>query len=94
MIKAQPTGQLPVAQGRWSYWVKTARPFTLTAAVSPVLVGTAVAVNSGHFNLPLFIATLLSCLFLQIGANYFKGQLVLCCRKIQSRRYPLRSIVA
>ncbi len=27
MIKAQITSQPPAAQGRWTYWVKTARPF-------------------------------------------------------------------
>lgn len=55
----------------WKVWVKTARPFSLTAAVSPVLVGTAVAAYEGTFRLFAFLATLFSCLFLQIGANYF-----------------------
>src|SRR3989442_4640513 len=55
----------------WKTWVKTARPFSLTAAVSPVLVGTAVATYEGTFHPVAFLATLLSCLFLQIGANYF-----------------------
>src|SRR6266853_2428125 len=55
----------------WRVWVKTARPFSLTAAVSPVLVGTAVAAYEGTFHLVAFLVTLLSCLFLQIAANYF-----------------------
>ncbi len=55
----------------WKVWVKTARPFSLTASVSPVLVGTAVAVYEDAFHLVAFLATLLSCLFLQIAANYF-----------------------
>lgn len=55
----------------WATWVKTARPFTLTAAVSPVLVGTAVAARAGVFHPLPFVATLLACLFLQIGANFF-----------------------
>jgi 1,4-dihydroxy-2-naphthoate polyprenyltransferase len=71
MIKADSTSPVPAQNSRWIYWIKTARPFTLTATVSPVLVGTAVAANSGHFNLLIFGATMLSCLFLQIGANYF-----------------------
>ena len=71
MINAQTTSQPPAAQGRWTYWVKTARPFTLTATASPVLVGTALAAYAGLFNPAIFIATLLSCLFLQVGANYF-----------------------
>jgi 1,4-dihydroxy-2-naphthoate octaprenyltransferase len=71
MIKADSTSPVPAQTSRWTYWIKTARPFTLTATVSPVLVGTAVAANSGHLNLLIFGATMLSCLFLQIGANYF-----------------------
>jgi 1,4-dihydroxy-2-naphthoate octaprenyltransferase len=55
----------------WKVWIKTARPFSLTAAVSPVLVGTAVAAYEGTFHLVAFLVTLLSCLFLQIAANYF-----------------------
>src|SRR6516164_955676 len=55
----------------WKVWVKTARPFSLTATVSPVLVGATVAGYEGTFHLVAFLATLLSCLFLQIAANYF-----------------------
>jgi 1,4-dihydroxy-2-naphthoate octaprenyltransferase len=55
----------------WKVWVKTARPFSLTASVSPVLVGTAVAGYEGTFHMVAFLVTLLSCLFLQIAANYF-----------------------
>jgi 1,4-dihydroxy-2-naphthoate polyprenyltransferase len=57
--------------GSWSIWLKTARPFSLTATVSPILVGTAVAAYDGTFHLVNFLVTLFSCLFLQIGANYF-----------------------
>src|SRR5258708_18271656 len=55
----------------WNTWVKTARPFSLTATVSPVLVGTAVAAYDGTFHLVNFLAALFSSLFLQVGANYF-----------------------
>src|SRR5437588_8533559 len=55
----------------WKVWVKTARPFSLTATVSPVLVGTAVAAYDGTFHLVNFLAALFSSLFLQVGANYF-----------------------
>ncbi|GHO83027.1 1,4-dihydroxy-2-naphthoate octaprenyltransferase [Dictyobacter formicarum] len=58
----------PVA---WKTWVKTSRPFTLTATLSPVLVGTALAGYEGTFHLWTFLATFFSCLFLQIGTNYF-----------------------
>jgi 1,4-dihydroxy-2-naphthoate octaprenyltransferase len=55
----------------WNTWVRTARPFSLTATVSPVLVGTAVAAYDGTFHLVNFLAALFSSLFLQVGANYF-----------------------
>ena len=51
--------------------MKTGRPFSLTATVSPILVGTAIAGYEGHFNAGIFFVTLISALFLQIGANYF-----------------------
>src|SRR6266516_3076679 len=55
----------------WKIWVRTGRPVTLTATVSPILVGTAVAAYEGTFHLGIFLITLFSSLFLQIGANYF-----------------------
>lgn len=55
----------------WRTWVKTARPFSLTATISPILVGTAVALYDGAFRPLNFAAALLASLFLQIGANYF-----------------------
>ena len=55
----------------WKIWVKTARPFSLTASVSPILVGTAVAAYDGTFHIVNFLVTLCSSLLLQIGTNYF-----------------------
>lgn len=54
----------------WQVWLKTSRPFSLTATVSPILVGTALAAYHRIFHIAAFIITLLSCLFLQIGTNY------------------------
>jgi 1,4-dihydroxy-2-naphthoate octaprenyltransferase len=55
----------------WRVWVKTGRPFTLTATLSPLLVGTAVAAYEGVFHPVNFLLALLAGLFLQIGTNYF-----------------------
>src|SRR4051812_19665189 len=44
------------------------RPATLTAAVTPVLVGTAAAGRS-HFKAAPFVAALLAALLIQIGTN-------------------------
>lgn len=58
-------------QPAWKIWVKTSRPFSLTATISPILVGTAIAGYEGTFHIATFLITLFSCLFLQIGTNYF-----------------------
>ena len=55
----------------WKVWLKTSRPFSLTATVSPVIVGTSIAAYAGVFHIVPFLATFFSCLFLQIGTNYF-----------------------
>ena len=55
----------------WKIWIKTSRPMTLSATVSPLLVGTAIASYQGTFHLVTFLATFFSCLCLQIGTNYF-----------------------
>jgi 1,4-dihydroxy-2-naphthoate octaprenyltransferase len=50
-------------------WLMAARLRTLPAAVAPVLVGTAVAVQRGVFRPGAFAAALLGALFIQIGTN-------------------------
>jgi 1,4-dihydroxy-2-naphthoate octaprenyltransferase len=51
-------------------WLMAARPRTLPAAVAPVLVGTAAAVEaSDQFRLGAFVAALVGSVFIQIGTN-------------------------
>ena len=50
-------------------WLLAARPKTLPAAISPVLVGCAVAWAEGGFDLVAAIAAFAVALLLQIGAN-------------------------
>jgi 1,4-dihydroxy-2-naphthoate octaprenyltransferase len=71
MRDAQTVMQQKTNSINWQAVLKTSRPFTLAAAVSPVLVGTAVAAYQGTFSFWIFLTTFLSCLFLQIGTNYF-----------------------
>ena len=52
-----------------SVWVLAARPRTLTAAVTPVVVGTAVAASQGSFRPLPALAALFSAISLQIGTN-------------------------
>jgi 1,4-dihydroxy-2-naphthoate polyprenyltransferase len=51
-------------------WLLAARPRTLTAAVAPVLAGTAVAAASGGFQPLPALAALLTAMCLQIGTNF------------------------
>jgi len=51
-------------------WLLAARPKTLPASISPVLVGTALALRAGTFSLSVFAATLAAAVLLQIGANF------------------------
>lgn len=54
----------------WSVWVGAARPSTLSAAVVPVLVGSAVPAAHGSFVPGVFVAALVASMFIQIGTNY------------------------
>ncbi len=50
-------------------WMLATRPRTLPAAVSPVMVGTAMAVADGKFEFMPAFAALLGAILLQIGVN-------------------------
>jgi 1,4-dihydroxy-2-naphthoate polyprenyltransferase len=54
----------------WTLWVQGARPRTLGAAVSPVLVGTAVASRYGPVVWWRALVALVVALALQVGVNY------------------------
>ena len=54
---------------RWRAWLMAARPRTLPAAVSPVLVGIALAVADGMLKAVPALAALAGALLIQIGAN-------------------------
>jgi 1,4-dihydroxy-2-naphthoate octaprenyltransferase len=55
---------------RLGLWVQGARPKTLGAAVSPVLVGTAVAAHYGQVSAWRAVACLVVALALQVGVNF------------------------
>lgn len=55
--------------GSFRAWIMACRPATLTAAVSPVAVGTAVAVSARGFRAGPALAALFGAICLQIGSN-------------------------
>jgi len=65
---------------RLSIWLLASRPKTLPAAISPVIIGTAMAHNDGQFHFISALLAAIGALFIQIGTNfandyfdYFKG---------------------
>ena len=62
-----PGGRVPAG---WRAWLAGARPRTLPAAISPVLVGTAAAAAEGAFVAWRAAAALVVSLALQVGVNY------------------------
>lgn len=54
---------------KFQAWLLASRPKTLPAAVSPVIIGSAVALAEGEFRLLPALAAFLGALLLQIGAN-------------------------
>ena len=51
-------------------WIITSRPKTLAAAISPVLLGSALAHYDGFFNIITFLFILIAACLIQIGTNY------------------------
>ncbi len=51
-------------------WLLAARPKTLPAAIAPVVLGTAMAVEAGAFHALAAVCALLGAVFIQIGTNY------------------------
>ena len=50
-------------------WIQAARPKTLIAGISPVIIGSAIAFTDGAFDLVIFLFTLLTSLGIQISCN-------------------------
>ncbi len=54
----------------WRAWMLAARVPTLSAAVAPVLVGTAAAAATGRFHLLVFLAALIAAISIQVATNF------------------------
>src|SRR5690242_15296516 len=50
-------------------WLLAIRPKTLIASISPVLIGTTLALSDGFFNPLLFLMTLLTAIGIQVSTN-------------------------
>ncbi|RFU60249.1 1,4-dihydroxy-2-naphthoate polyprenyltransferase [Bacillus sp. V59.32b] len=70
-IHTDSTPVLPDNKPNWRVLWQLTRPHTLTAGFVPVLIGTALAIQSYDINVLLFIAMLLACLLIQAATNMF-----------------------
>jgi 1,4-dihydroxy-2-naphthoate polyprenyltransferase len=57
------------ARSRAALWWRAARPYSLTASVTPVLAGTAAALHDGYFHPLICLATLAGAVAIQAGTN-------------------------
>jgi 1,4-dihydroxy-2-naphthoate octaprenyltransferase len=69
MVDRSIAGALPPRTARM--WVQAVRPFSFTASIVPVLLGSAVAATQGIFNPGLFLLTLIGAVAIQGAANLF-----------------------
>lgn len=58
-------------QGKLGIWWRLFRPFTLTASIVPVLIGTGIAISTVHFRISVFVAMLLASMLIQSATNMF-----------------------
>ncbi|HET9955887.1 MAG TPA: 1,4-dihydroxy-2-naphthoate polyprenyltransferase [Polyangiaceae bacterium] len=70
MSIALGSGSAPLARGSLRAWLMAARPATLTAALSPVIVGSACALHGSNFRVGAALGAMLGATLLQIGANF------------------------
>ncbi len=76
---------------RWRTWVLAARPKTLIASVSPVVIGSVMAFDAGFFDPLVLLFTLLTTLGIQVGTNFANDYFdFLKGADTSSRKGPLR----
>ncbi len=66
-IEGEESG--PKGIGFWRAWILATRPKTLTAAITPVMVGSGVAIAADGFRLGAALAALFGAVMIQVGTN-------------------------
>src|SRR2546425_678612 len=76
---ADPTSRFPFPASRFRWlrvWWRAVRPFSFTASMTPVLVGSAVAFGEQRFHPGLFAAAFIASVAIHAGANLVDAILV------------------
>jgi 1,4-dihydroxy-2-naphthoate octaprenyltransferase len=60
------TGPRP---NRLAIWIEATRPYSFTASITPVLIGSVLALLDGPFSVGRFLLALIGALFIHIGTN-------------------------
>jgi 1,4-dihydroxy-2-naphthoate octaprenyltransferase len=61
---------IQLVAGKYKSWIIASRPKTLLAAIVPVVVGSALAINKGEFVFGFSVVALFCSLLIQIGTNF------------------------
>ncbi|MEF7564417.1 MULTISPECIES: 1,4-dihydroxy-2-naphthoate polyprenyltransferase [Bacillus] len=69
--QTHPDPSPAMKSGGWRVWWQLTRPHTLTAAFVPVLLGTALAIDTTDISFSLFLAMLVASLLIQAATNMF-----------------------
>lgn len=76
-------------------WIRAARPKTLIAGISPVLIGTVIALSDGVFHVMIFLLTLFTALGIQMETNFVNDYFdFLKGADTKERKGPLRVMQA
>lgn len=54
---------------RLAIWIEATRPYSFTASITPVLIGSVLALLEGPFSIGRFLLALIGSLFIHIGTN-------------------------
>lgn len=69
-LNVAANGFFKMEQSNLKIWFQAARPKTLWASISPVVIGTAMAFESGRMHLLSAFAAFLGAVLIQIGTNF------------------------
>lgn len=84
-----------IVTGKFKSWIIASRPKTLLAAIVPVVVGSALAINKGKFAISFSIIALLCSVLIQVGTNFTNDLYdFLKGADTEDRKGPLRVLAA